>query len=123
MPNLMPLSRIILYVLLVCMGFVSMVVLWWQIMVMKGKAMKNPDGSIDDWREQKLFYGMAVADIQGNQLLSIDSLRIVKRLLEIFIFVVKEISLNESGYKKSIAKEARTTGFQIGLLAERLSRR
>jgi hypothetical protein len=45
------------------MGFISIVVLWWQIMVMKGKAMKNPDGSIDDWREHKLFYGMAVADI------------------------------------------------------------
>ena len=32
-------------------------------MVMKGKAMKNADGSVDDWHEQKLFYGIAIADI------------------------------------------------------------
>ncbi len=25
--------------------------------------MKNPDGSVDDWHEQKLFYGIALADI------------------------------------------------------------
>ncbi|MFC1871697.1 hypothetical protein ACFLYF_04795 [Chloroflexota bacterium] len=25
--------------------------------------MKNPDGSADDWHEQKLFYGIALADI------------------------------------------------------------
>lgn len=63
MSYLMPLSRIILYILLICMGFVSIVVFLWQIMVMKGKAMKNTDGSLDDWHEHKLFYGMAVADI------------------------------------------------------------
>ena len=25
--------------------------------------MKNADGSVDDWHEQKLFYGIALADI------------------------------------------------------------
>ena len=25
--------------------------------------MPNPDGSVDDWHEQKLFYGIAVADL------------------------------------------------------------
>ena len=25
--------------------------------------MKNPDGSADSWREQKIFYGISVADI------------------------------------------------------------
>jgi hypothetical protein len=45
------------------MGFVAIVVLLWQIMVMKGKPMKNPDGSVDDWHEQKMFYGIAIADI------------------------------------------------------------
>ena len=63
MQDLLPLSRVILYVLLALMGFVSIVLWWWQVMVMKGKAMKNPDGSVDDWHEQKLFYGMAIADI------------------------------------------------------------
>ncbi len=32
-------------------------------MVLKGKAMKNPDGSVDDWHEQKTHYGMAFADV------------------------------------------------------------
>jgi hypothetical protein len=35
----------------------------WQIKVLLGKSMKNPDGSNDDWHEQKLFYGVALADI------------------------------------------------------------
>ena len=63
MQNLLPLSRAILYVLLTLMGLISIIVWWWQIMVLKGKAMKNPDGSVDDWHEQKLCYGIAVADI------------------------------------------------------------
>lgn len=63
MQQLLLLSRVILYVLLALMGFVSIVIWWWQIMVMKGKAMKNPDGSVDDWHEQKLFYGVAIADV------------------------------------------------------------
>lgn len=63
MHNLLPLSQVILYVLLALMGFVSIIIWWWQIMVMKGKPMKNPDGSVDDWHEQKLFYGIAIADI------------------------------------------------------------
>ena len=25
--------------------------------------MKNPDGSVDDWHEQRIFYGIALADI------------------------------------------------------------
>ena len=25
--------------------------------------MKNPDGTVDDWHEQKLFYGIALADV------------------------------------------------------------
>jgi hypothetical protein len=45
------------------MGFDAVIVLLWQIMVMKGKAMKNTDGSVDDWHNQKLFYGVALADI------------------------------------------------------------
>ncbi|UCG91233.1 MAG: hypothetical protein JSV97_09110 [candidate division WOR-3 bacterium] len=63
MQQFLPLSRVILYVLLALMGFVSIVVWWWQVMVMKGNAMKNPDGSVDDWHEQKILYGMAIADI------------------------------------------------------------
>jgi hypothetical protein len=63
MQGLVPLSRAILYVILLPMGLISIIVWWWQIMVLKGKAMRNPDGSVDDWHEQKLCYGIAVADI------------------------------------------------------------
>ena len=57
------LSQVILYVLLALMGFIAIVVLWWQVNVIKGKAMKNPDSSVDDWHEQKIFYGIALADL------------------------------------------------------------
>lgn len=59
----MEISQIILYMLLALMGFIALVVSFWQFNVIKGKAMKNPDGSVDDWHEQKIFYGIAVADL------------------------------------------------------------
>jgi hypothetical protein len=62
MPELSLVSRISLYVLLGLMGLISLLVWGWQIMILRGKAMKNPDGSSDDWHEQKTHYGLAVAD-------------------------------------------------------------
>ncbi|MGB7115165.1 MAG: hypothetical protein WBD56_03405, partial [Anaerolineales bacterium] len=56
-------SQISLYVLLALMGLYALLVWGWQIMILKGKAMKNPDGSSDDWHEQKTHYGIAVADV------------------------------------------------------------
>ena len=56
-------SQIGLYVLLALIGLLALIVWGWQIMVLRGKSMKNADGSTDDWHEQKIFYGMAVADI------------------------------------------------------------
>ena len=56
-------SRIILYLIIVVFGLLAIVVFGWQLMVLRGKSMKNPDGSADDWHEQKLFYGIAFADI------------------------------------------------------------
>jgi hypothetical protein len=56
-------ANIILYSILACMSLIIIVVLWWQIQVLKGKAMKNPDGAFDDWHEQKIFFGIAIADI------------------------------------------------------------
>ena len=63
MQELSLLSQIGLYVLLALLGLLALIVWGWQIMVLRGKAMKNPDGSTDDWHEQKIFYGIAVADI------------------------------------------------------------
>ncbi len=56
-------SRIILYIIIALFGLLAIIVFGWQIMVLRGKSMKNPDGSVDDWHEQKLFYGIALADI------------------------------------------------------------
>jgi len=44
-------------------GLLAVIVVYWQIEVLRGKAMKNPDGTADDWHEQKLFYGIAMADV------------------------------------------------------------
>ena len=63
MPQLAPSSRISVYVLLGLIGIFALLVLRWQVMVLRGRAMKNPDGSSDDWRQQKTHYGMALADI------------------------------------------------------------
>jgi len=57
------LSHISLYVLLALIAMLSLIVWGWQIMVLRGKAMSNPDGTSDDWHEQKLFYGIAFADV------------------------------------------------------------
>ena len=56
-------SQIVLYVLLALIGLLSLIIWGWQIQVLRGKDMKNPDGSADNWQEQKIFYGISVADI------------------------------------------------------------
>jgi hypothetical protein len=56
-------SQVSLYVLMLFMGVIVVLVFFWQLNVLKGKAMKNPDGSSDSWHEQKIFYGIAVADL------------------------------------------------------------
>lgn len=63
MPDLSLTSQITLYVLLAFIGVLSLVILLFQIQVFRGKRMPNPDGSADDWHEQEIFYGIAVADI------------------------------------------------------------
>ena len=56
-------SKVVLYIIIVLFGLLAIILFGWQIMVLRGKSMKNPDGSADDWHEQKLFYGIALADI------------------------------------------------------------
>jgi len=63
MAELSLLSQISLYLLLALIGLFALLVGGWQIMVLQGKAMKNPDGSTDDWHAQKTHYGMAFADV------------------------------------------------------------
>jgi hypothetical protein len=56
-------AQVTLYVLLFFMGLYSVLVFFWQILVLRGRSMKNPDGSLDDWKEQKNFWGIAIADV------------------------------------------------------------
>ena len=63
MQELSLVSQVSLYVLLGIMGIICLIVWGWQIRVLKGKAMKNLDGSFDNWHEQKTHYGIALADI------------------------------------------------------------
>ena len=56
-------SLVSLYILIALLALYFVILWWWQTQVIKGKAMKNPDGSVDDWHEQKILYGIAVADI------------------------------------------------------------
>ena len=63
MDNLSPISLISLYALLAVIGALMLVLFVWQVQVLRGKAMANPDGSVDSWHEQKLLFGLALADI------------------------------------------------------------
>ena len=45
------------------MGVFALLIGPWQATVLRGKAMRNPDGSSDDWAEQKTHYRIAVADL------------------------------------------------------------
>ena len=56
-------GQAILYIIIVLFGLLSIIVFGWQIMVLRGKSVKNADGTADDWHKQKLFYGIALADV------------------------------------------------------------
>jgi hypothetical protein len=63
MQELSLISQVTLYVMLALIGLIALIVFGWQIQVLRGKAMNNVDGSTDSWHEQKIFYGIAIADI------------------------------------------------------------
>lgn len=56
-------SSISLYVLLAVMGLTALLLWVAQFRILQGKTFNNPDGSTDDWHEQKAHYGIAVADV------------------------------------------------------------
>ena len=56
-------SQIIFYILVLLIGLYVVLIGAWQIKVLQGEAMSNPDGSADDWHQQKTHYGIALADI------------------------------------------------------------
>jgi hypothetical protein len=54
---------VVLYVLLVLVAVFTLILLWAQVGTIRGRPFENPDGTKDDWREQKILYGIAWADI------------------------------------------------------------
>lgn len=56
-------SQIVLYILMAFIGLFALLVAGWQVKVLQGAPMQNPDGSTDSWRQQKTHYGIAVADL------------------------------------------------------------
>jgi hypothetical protein len=63
LPGLSSGSLIVLYLLLTLIAVFAVIILWAQIGVIRGRPFKNPDGTKDDWAEQKIFYGIAWADV------------------------------------------------------------
>lgn len=55
--------RIWFYAVFVTVALYALLVFIWQIQVLRGKSMQNPDGSSDDWHVQDTHYGIAAADI------------------------------------------------------------
>ncbi len=62
MQQLSLLSQVVLYVLLTSYGLFAVLLWIMQIKILRGGSFQNPDGSRDDWHEQKMFYGIAFAD-------------------------------------------------------------
>ncbi len=56
-------SQVTLYIILFLMASMALIIFIWQLQVWQGKAMKNADGSVDSWQEQKILYGAALADL------------------------------------------------------------
>jgi len=56
-------SQVTLYVLLAMLGLYFILLWVWQIKVLKGGTMPNPDGTVDDYKQHKLLYGIAAADV------------------------------------------------------------
>jgi len=56
-------AKIILYADIIPFGIIALILIYWQINVLRGKPMPCPDGTFDDWSQQKQFYGIAIADL------------------------------------------------------------
>ena len=56
-------SALSLHIVLALIGLLTLIVAWAQIGCLRGRPFQNPDGTSDDWREQKIFYGIAWADL------------------------------------------------------------
>ena len=86
-------SRLSLFVILALMGFLTLIVLWAQIGCIRGRPFQNPDGTSDDWREQKIFYGIAWADLVVACPLSLLGLATVFTAPKLGLFLLGGVSV------------------------------
>lgn len=86
-------SRFALYVILGLIGILTLIIGWAQLGIIRGKPFKNPDGTADDWREQKIFYGIAVADLTVACPLSLVSLRLTFAAPRLGLFLLAGVSV------------------------------
>ncbi len=56
-------SMITLWVMAGLFAVISIALFFAQLYVLSGRAFPNPDGSTDDWHEQPIIFGMALADV------------------------------------------------------------
>ena len=86
-------SKVSLYVLLALMGCLTLIVAWAQVGCLRGQPFQNPDGTTDDWREQKIFYGIAWADLVVACPLSALGLAMVFTVPRIGLFALGGVSV------------------------------
>lgn len=44
-------------------GAYTILLFVWQVFVLRGRQMQNPDGSADNWKAHESYYGIALADV------------------------------------------------------------
>jgi len=86
-------SKVSLYVLLALIGCLTLIVAWAQVGCIRGRPFQNPDGSADDWREQKIFYGIAWADLMVACPLSVLGLAMVFAVPRVGLFLLGGVSV------------------------------
>ncbi len=86
-------SRFTLYLLLGLIGLLSVIIGWAQLGIIRGKPFENPDGTADDWREQKIFYGIALADLTVACPLSFVSLALTFTAPRLGLFLLAGVSV------------------------------
>jgi hypothetical protein len=86
-------SKLSLYVLLTLFGVLTLIVAWAQVGCLRGRPFQNPDGTSDDWREQKIFYGIACADLLVACPLSLVGLTAVFTAPRLGLFLLGGVSV------------------------------
>lgn len=82
-----------LYVLLTLIALLAFAVASAQVSGLRGHPFENPDGTTDDWREQKIFYGMAWADLTVACPLSIAGVALTFVAPQVGLVIIAAVSV------------------------------